>query len=122
MYSQGINLARPRAQRKASLGGKWSNEEDQFLKEIVQEHGAKCWKKVAGLLGTTRTDVQCLHRWNKVLKVSAPLPSPALPLHRHSTSSAWTAQRHLDQRGGRCGAGAGDEAGSGQGEVVWHRG
>eukprot|EP00981_Chlorochromonas_danica_P001569 scaffold341_cov154-Ochromonas_danica.AAC.13 len=41
-----INLTRPRAQRKASLGGKWTPEEDQFLKEIVQEHGAKCWKKV----------------------------------------------------------------------------
>jgi hypothetical protein len=24
--------------------------------------------KVASLLGSTRTDVQCLHRWNKVLK------------------------------------------------------
>lgn len=26
------------------------------------------WLQVAGLLGATRTDVQCLHRWNKVLK------------------------------------------------------
>jgi hypothetical protein len=25
--------------------------------------------KVASLLGDTRSDVQCLHRWNKVLKV-----------------------------------------------------
>ena len=26
--------------------------------------------KIAEELGSTRTDVQCLHRWNKVLKVS----------------------------------------------------
>jgi hypothetical protein len=64
-----INLARPRTERKAPVGGKWSQEEDNMLREIVQEHGAKSWKKVANLLGSTRTDVQCLHRWNKVLKV-----------------------------------------------------
>lgn len=55
----------------ASLtGGKWTTEEDNLLREIVEKHGAKSWKKVASLLGSTRTDVQCLHRWNKVLKVS----------------------------------------------------
>ena len=54
--------------RKAPIGGKWSKEEDDKLKEIVQENGPKNWKRVAELLGTTRTDVQCLHRWNKVLK------------------------------------------------------
>jgi hypothetical protein len=51
------------------FGGKWSTEEDNLLREIVEKHGAKSWKKVATLLGSTRTDVQCLHRWNKVLKV-----------------------------------------------------
>mmetsp|Transcript_37678 Transcript_37678/g.117872 ORF Transcript_37678/g.117872 Transcript_37678/m.117872 type:complete len:547 (-) Transcript_37678:1794-3434(-) len=54
--------------RKPSQGGKWSKEEDARLKGIVQEHGAKNWKKIAELLGHTRSDVQCLHRWNKVLK------------------------------------------------------
>ena len=34
----------------------------------LQEEGPKNWKKVASMLGATRTDVQCLHRWNKVLK------------------------------------------------------
>lgn len=43
--SQGL-LGRPRAQRRASVGGKWSTEEDALLKEIVQVHGAKSWKKV----------------------------------------------------------------------------
>lgn len=43
--SQGL-LGRPRAQRRASVGGKWSADEDAQLKEIVQQHGAKSWKKV----------------------------------------------------------------------------
>ena len=64
-----MNLTRPRAERKASIGGRWTVEEDNLLREIVEKHGPKSWKKVANLLGSTRTDVQCLHRWNKVLKV-----------------------------------------------------
>eukprot|EP01040_Poterioochromonas_malhamensis_P005053 gene5052-5416_t len=63
-------LARPRPEKKGAgpAGGKWTQEEDNMLREIVQEHGPKSWKKVASLLGSNRTDVQCLHRWNKVLK------------------------------------------------------
>jgi len=34
----------------------------------VEANGAKNWKKIAETLGTLRNDVQCLHRWNKVLK------------------------------------------------------
>lgn len=45
----GLNLARPRAERKAPVGGKWSQEEDNMLREIVQEHGPKCWKKVSAM-------------------------------------------------------------------------
>lgn len=58
----------PRAARRASVGGKWSPEEDERLREIVTMFGPKNWKKIASLLGKTRTDVQCLHRWNKVLR------------------------------------------------------
>ena len=54
--------------RKPPIGGKWAKEEDEQLKKIVELHGPKNWKKIAELLGETRTDVQCLHRWNKVLK------------------------------------------------------
>jgi hypothetical protein len=61
-------LAKPRAQRRASVGGKWTPEEDGSLRTIVETYGAKNWKHIAKLLGPTRTDVQCLHRWNKVLK------------------------------------------------------
>ena len=54
--------------RKPPIGGKWLKDEDDKLRMIVETHGAKNWKKIAELLGTTRTDVQCLHRWNKVLR------------------------------------------------------
>ena len=63
-----VKLTKPRAQRKASIGGKWTAEEDEELRLVVSQQGPKNWKKVAELLGDTRTDVQCLHRWNKVLK------------------------------------------------------
>ena len=54
--------------RKAPIGGKWTLEEDQRLSEIVNSHEPGNWRKIASLLGTVRSDVQCLHRWNKVLK------------------------------------------------------
>mmetsp|Transcript_31643 Transcript_31643/g.95075 ORF Transcript_31643/g.95075 Transcript_31643/m.95075 type:complete len:353 (-) Transcript_31643:79-1137(-) len=57
--------ARP---RKPSIGGKWTKEEDEKLLTIVKENGPKKWKRVAELLGTVRTDIQCLHRWTKVIK------------------------------------------------------
>jgi len=60
------SLPGPSAQRKAPVGGKWSKGEDEQLRKIVGVHGPKNWKRVAELLGPTRTDVQCLHRWNKV--------------------------------------------------------
>jgi myb proto-oncogene protein len=39
---------------------------DELLKKVVEQYGAKNWKKVASFL-KDRTDVQCLHRWQKVL-------------------------------------------------------
>jgi len=57
-----------RPPRKAPVGGKWSEEEDARLREIVETFGAKNWKRLAMLLGNVRSDVQCLHRWNKVLR------------------------------------------------------
>lgn len=52
--------------RRASMS-KWTVEEDQKLQMAVEENGAKNWKKIANEL-PGRTDVQCLHRWQKVLK------------------------------------------------------
>jgi Myb-like DNA-binding domain len=52
--------------RRASMG-KWSEKEDDMLKQAVKEFGGKNWKKIASRL-VGRTDVQCLHRWQKVLR------------------------------------------------------
>jgi len=52
--------------RRASMG-KWTEEEDELLRDAVADYGGKSWKKIAGRL-PGRTDVQCLHRWQKVLK------------------------------------------------------
>lgn len=47
---------------------KWLREEDERLRDAVARFGGKSWKMIAETLGNGRTDVQCLHRWNKVLK------------------------------------------------------
>jgi hypothetical protein len=48
---------------------KWSKKEDDTLKDAVEEHGAKNWKLISSRL-PGRSEVQCLHRWQKVLKPS----------------------------------------------------
>lgn len=53
--SQGL-LGKPRAQRRASVGGKWTAEEDASLKEIVELHGAKNWKKVGFIVEVDRNE------------------------------------------------------------------
>ncbi|XP_062841707.1 myb-related protein A [Trichomycterus rosablanca] len=45
---------------------KWSREEDDKLKKLVEQHGADAWKTIANYF-PTRTDGQCQHRWQKVL-------------------------------------------------------
>jgi Myb-like DNA-binding domain len=52
--------------RRASTG-KWTAGEDNMLRAAVKEFGGKYWKKIAERLHD-RTDVQCLHRWQKVLR------------------------------------------------------
>lgn len=46
---------------------KWSKEEDKRLSDAVKKYGAKNWKKIASEVGGSRNDVQCLHRWRKVI-------------------------------------------------------
>mgnify|MGYP006273556631 CR=1 FL=1 len=46
--------------------GHWTKEEDALLRQAVLKYDAKNWKKIAECL-VGRTDVQCLHRWQKVL-------------------------------------------------------
>lgn len=50
-----------------SSRGKWTIEEDETLRTAVQRHSGKNWKKISDCL-EGRTDVQCLHRWQKVLR------------------------------------------------------
>lgn len=41
--------------------------QDMSLRRAVNLYEAKNWKKIAACL-KNRSDVQCLHRWQKVLK------------------------------------------------------
>ena len=43
----------------------WTNDEDDLLKKLVEKHGARNWRKISSFF-INRTDVQCLHRWQKV--------------------------------------------------------
>ncbi|KAL3737706.1 hypothetical protein ACJRO7_019267 [Eucalyptus globulus] len=51
--------------RRSTIGG-WTEEEDKVLIAAVQEYNGKSWKKIAERV-PNRNDVQCLHRWKKVL-------------------------------------------------------
>ncbi|XP_054795020.1 transcription factor MYB3R-1-like [Prosopis cineraria] len=51
---------------RRSTKGQWTPEEDEILRMAVQRFKGKNWKKIAECF-KDRTDVQCLHRWQKVL-------------------------------------------------------
>jgi hypothetical protein len=46
---------------------KWSQEEDTMLISLVEQYGLKNWKLIAEKM-ETRTSIQCLHRWSKILQ------------------------------------------------------
>ena len=52
---------------KSGSRGKWNAEEDELLRDAVQKYGGRNWKRISEIL-VGRTDVQCLHRWQKVLR------------------------------------------------------
>ena len=52
--------------RKKTEKAKWSQAEDLSLKKAVEQHDGKNWKQIASYL-EGKTEVQCLHRWTKVL-------------------------------------------------------
>ena len=52
--------------RKRSQKARWTQEEDKLLRALVKENDAKNWGKICESF-PERTDVQCLHRWQKVL-------------------------------------------------------
>ena len=60
---------RPPATKKTLGGGKWTKAEDALLREAVKAVGPKNWRRIsAEYLHGQRSDVQCLHRWQKVLR------------------------------------------------------
>ena len=65
---ENLSLPTPRSMTPSAGAGRWTHEHDAHLREAVQKHGAKNWKKIAESMGCARSDVQCLHRWNKVIK------------------------------------------------------
>lgn len=46
--------------------GGWTPQEDDTLRNAVRAYKGKCWKKIAEFF-PDRSEVQCLHRWQKVL-------------------------------------------------------
>jgi hypothetical protein len=61
----------PSAQSRPPVGLKsskqwWTPEEDQLLSDLIHSYGPKSWKSIAKHF-PDRTDLQCLHRWQKVL-------------------------------------------------------
>lgn len=47
--------------------GKWTDEEDEILREAVRMHGEKHWNSISTMV-CGRSPIQCLHRWTKILK------------------------------------------------------
>jgi hypothetical protein len=61
-----IDARRRTGSIRRTTKGHWTKEEDALLRAAVLKYDAKNWKKIAECL-VGRTDVQCLHRWQKVL-------------------------------------------------------
>ncbi|TRY69880.1 hypothetical protein DNTS_015344 [Danionella cerebrum] len=56
----------PKNSKKIPCKIKWSRDEDEKLKKLVEQHGTDAWKLITNHF-PTRTDGQCQHRWQKVL-------------------------------------------------------
>ncbi|XP_053300935.1 transcriptional activator Myb isoform X2 [Pleuronectes platessa] len=66
MYEHDYDGSMAKAGKRHLGKTRWTREEDEKLKKLVELHGSEDWKLIASLL-TNRTDVQCQHRWQKVL-------------------------------------------------------
>jgi hypothetical protein len=47
--------------------GHWTKEEDDMLRNLIEDHGNTDWKSVSSFL-PGRTDSACMNRWHKVVK------------------------------------------------------
>jgi hypothetical protein len=62
-------LTKSPVKQQKHVNGKWSKAEDDALRTVVKDLGGKNWKRISQLaFSGSRTDVQCLHRWQKVLR------------------------------------------------------
>lgn len=66
MYEHDYDGSMAKAGKRHLGKTRWTREEDEKLKKLVELHGSEDWKLIASSL-TNRTDVQCQHRWQKVL-------------------------------------------------------
>jgi hypothetical protein len=57
----------PNSPFKSASRGNWTAEEDELLRLAVEYYKGRNWKKISEHI-PDRTDVQCLHRWQKVLR------------------------------------------------------
>jgi len=64
---QSISVGTPSSLFKIASRGNWTAEEDELLRVAVHQYGGRNWKKISDQI-PDRTDVQCLHRWQKVLR------------------------------------------------------
>ncbi|XP_051538564.1 myb-related protein A-like [Myxocyprinus asiaticus] len=65
-HSTDPDIRDPKNSKKTLCKMKWSRDEDEKLKKLVEQHGTDAWKLIANFF-PTRTDGQCQHRWQKVL-------------------------------------------------------
>jgi len=54
------------SKKKGSAGKRWSKNEDEALRVAVDKNKKRNWKEIAREV-VGRSEVQCLHRWQKVL-------------------------------------------------------
>ena len=68
-YVVGPDGKRRKVRAEGLTGGRWTFDEDEKLRQGVATIGAKNWKRISvEYLDCKRTDVQCLHRWQKALR------------------------------------------------------
>ncbi|KAF4796288.1 Transcriptional activator Myb [Turdus rufiventris] len=66
MYDHDYDGLLPKIGKRHLGKTRWTREEDEKLKKLVEQNGTEDWKVIANFL-PNRTDVQCQHRWQKVL-------------------------------------------------------
>ena len=57
----------PTSNNQKTNSHRWTVDEDSLLRKAVTRHNGRNWKLIAAEL-PLRSDVQCLHRWQKVLR------------------------------------------------------